>query len=630
MTVVLMTSALAENTQFTITGTGVKDVTGNALSPDNIAFTSGKKFTFPSLPKVAGQLQYQRFEGTGSEAVIPGRLANGPPPEVESLLGFLNIPAGVADNYATLTRGWFVPPTTANYVFFVSSDDPSHLYISTDSDPANKKLVAQESNWANEREWLSSAGGSPVANKRSDQFGGTQWPGGATITLVGGQPYYVEYTQAEGGGGDNGAATFKLASEPDPGNGTASRFTGSAIFTHADVSQLAPILSIDTPGPIVFNKGDDVTLTVSAAGKQPITYQWFKNKLPIAGATSASLVLTDADWDDVGDYALRADNEVGRTWTAGSSDPEKPGAGDDGLRVIMSNPFLVEFEDFNFNGGQHEAVSDTMPYLGNAYAGLAHKGTLDVDFGNDQDDSGGAAFAYNRFVAADPAVLEMKGPGDAVDSALGRLRGNFSVTANYATGWTASGDWQNYTRVFPKGKYGVILGAAHDGVADVDGGTQAPEINIVLSKVANPTIADGSSPGVEGGAQGLTKLGTFTGNGTGAWSSNDLVPLRNDAGEPVLIDLDGTTTVRATFSNTDGDGDFMLFYCTDCVTQPEIEITSITRSGNQITVTWTGGGTLFKASALPAAPGDWTTTGESDGSATLTIEGNMLFLRVQN
>jgi hypothetical protein len=510
----------------------------------------------------------------------------------------------------------------------VSSDDPSHLYLSTDSDPANKKLIAQENAWSNEREWLTSAGGSNANNKRSDRFTGTAWPSGNTITLVGGEPYYVEYTQAEGGGGDNGAATFKLASEADPGNGTASAFTGNAIFTHSDVSQLAPILSISTPGPIIFDKGDDITLTVTASGKQPITYQWFKNKFPIAGATSASLVLTDADWDDVGDYAVRADNEVGRTWTAGSADPEKPGAGDDGLRLIMRGGFLVEFEDFNFNGGQHEAVSDTMPYLGNAYAGLTHKGTLDVDFFNDQDDSGGAAFAYNRFVPADPGVLEMKGPGDAVDNAFNRLRGSFSVNANYATGWTGVGDWQNYTRVFPKGKYGAILAGAHDGVAELGG--ELPELNIVLSKVANPTIADGSAAGVEGGAQGLTKLGTFTGNGTGAWSSNDLVPLRNDAGAPVLIDLDGATTLRATFSNTDGDGDFILLYCTDCTVDPgKPEITSITRSGNQVTITWTGGGTLFKANSLPATAADWTTTNDSDGSWTGEATGNQGYYRVQ-
>jgi hypothetical protein len=262
---------------------------------------------------------------------------------------------------------------------------------------------------------------------------------------------------------------------------------------------------------------------------------------------------------------------VGRTWTAASSDPEKPGAGDDNLRAIMTGGFLIEVEDFNFGTGKHEAVSDTMPYLGNAYAGLTHAPALDIDFFSDADKSGGAAFAYNRFNTTDPGVVEMKGPGDAVDNALGRLRGSFSVNANYATGWTAVGDWQNYTRVFPKGKYGVIMGAAHDGVADTDSGSGLPEIDIVLSKVANPTVADGSASGAEGGAQGLTKLGTFLGGGTGAWSSNDLVPLVNDAGAPVLVDLDGATTLRVSFNNQDGDGDFMLFYCTDC---PSIQITS--------------------------------------------------------
>jgi len=53
------------------------------------------------------------------------------------------------------------------------------------------------------------------------------------------------------------------------------------------VANSAPILSVVTPTPVVFNKGDKITLSVSAQGKAPITYQWYKNKVAIAGATSA-------------------------------------------------------------------------------------------------------------------------------------------------------------------------------------------------------------------------------------------------------------------------------------------------------------------------------------------------------
>jgi hypothetical protein len=260
----------------------------------------------------------------------------------------------------------------------------------------------------------------------------------------------------------------------------------------------------------------------------------------------------------------------------------------------MANPFLVEAEDYNFGGGQHEAVSDIMPYTGDAYKGLTHEPTLDVDFFNAGDESGGAAFAYTRHKLDDVGTVEMKGPGDGVDSALGRNRGSFSVTANYGIGWTsvddpsvAGGDWQNYTRVFPKGKYAVVIGAAHDGVLGDDAGSNLPEINMVLSKVANPTAADGSSVGVEKGDQGLTKLGSFTGNATGAWSSNDLIPLRDAAGAIALFDLDGATTLRLTQWNHDGDEDFLLFYNT--TGNPVGGHVAIAKAaGGNVSITYTG------------------------------------------
>jgi len=634
-TVVLHTGALTANTAYTVTANGVKDVSGNALTPNTTTFTSGKTYTFPAGTKVVGRVRFQRFDGLATEADIPGAIAGGTAPDVDELRSAFDQTVNQAEGFSSLKTGWFIPPKTGNYVFFDASDDPSHLYLSTDSDPANKKLIARETGWSNDKEWTISGGGSSLADKRSDKFSGTEWPGGNTITLVGGEMYYLEQTQHEGGGGDNGAATFKLEGDPDPANGSIA-LTGATIATYADVANSAPILTVSTPTPVTFNKGDKVTLSVTAQGKAPITYQWFKNKVAIAGATGADYVINSADYGDVGDYAVKASNSVGASWTAASSDENKPGSGDDNFRLIMNGAFLIEAEDFNFNSGKHEAVSDTMPYLGDAYAGLTHTPVLDVDFFNNGDKSGGAAFAYNRNKPSDPGVIETKGgigSGDPIQTPLNRLRGSFSVNASYAIGWTAAGNWQNYTRVFPKGKYAAILAAAHDGVADVDGGTNLPEIDMILSKVANPTKADGSvlvDPTVtEGGQQGLTKLGTFTGNGTGAWSSNDLVPLRDDGGAVKLIDLDGETTLRLTYNNTDGDSDYMLLYCTDCanVEPPKGAKVSISVNGSNVTITSDSGGTVQSATALTSATA-WTDLGPAP--QTVSTSGKKVqFFRVK-
>lgn len=129
-------------------------------------------------------------------------------------------------NYGNRLSGWLNPPEDGDYVFFTCSDDPSELYLSTDQDPAHKKLIAKELVWSNARQWTSSGGSSDLASKRSDQFPGTEWPtkdtvnGGAKITLQKGQHYYIEVLHTEGGGGDNvGVAWKKPSDAADPVDG---------------------------------------------------------------------------------------------------------------------------------------------------------------------------------------------------------------------------------------------------------------------------------------------------------------------------------------------------------------------------------------------------------------------------
>ena len=56
-------------------------------------------------------------------------------------------------NYGDTLSGWLVPPKDGDYVFFICSDDMSDLFLSTDDNPANKKLIAQETVWSSPRQW---------------------------------------------------------------------------------------------------------------------------------------------------------------------------------------------------------------------------------------------------------------------------------------------------------------------------------------------------------------------------------------------------------------------------------------------------------------------------------------------
>jgi hypothetical protein len=602
--VYLKTTPLTASANLTLTVSNVRDKAtggGNLVTPNTRAFTVSGPPPAGSLIHVA---DWEEYLGATLDT-LDDVIAAGTPPDDQKLMSSFEAPVNTAEGFTGRLRGYFVPPQTGSYVFYGSADDGARFFLSTDSDPANKKQIAAENAWSNNREWITSGGASNLNNKRSDRYAATQWPTGGKINLVGGVPYYVEARYQEGGGGDNGSMTFKLESEADPASGTPTRIIGDALVWYGDPNAVP--LSVTMPASKVFRKGDTVTLDPVVNGPGTITYQWYKNKKPIAGATSRVLTLTNADYDDIGDYQLEVSN---------GGDPVRgnAGSGDDNSRLYMEGiTMIVEAEDYNYGGGQTKPEASATAYRGDAYKGL--KGTLDIDFFHDGDNSGGAAFAYQRAAPADEGVIEDKGGTDAVNNALGRNRGSFSMTANYALGWTTIGEWQNYTRTFPKGKYVVIGGMSHDGAGD-------DEVNMILSKVANPTVADGSAIGTEGGAQGLTKLGTFLGQGTGAWSSNDMIPLTDDSGNIVQLDLDGTTTLRLTFNAVDGDADWMAFYCIDCAVNPTQPTLTITRSGNNVTITSSDGGTVQGSPTI--APATWTDVGPAPQTVS-SATGNRYF-----
>jgi len=85
------------------------------------------------------------------------------------------------------------------------------------------------------------------------------------------------------------------------------------------------------------------------------------------------------------------------------------------------------------------------------------------------------------------------------------------------------------------------------------------------------------------------------------------------------------------FSVLNADGiklfDAALTWLTGGGTTPQQAVLSVSQSGNNITITWTNGGTLYSA---PAVTGPWTTTGNSTGTFTGATGASMQFFKVQN
>jgi hypothetical protein len=273
-----------------------------ALKPGYVPSTVSTAVFINSTSTVfsPGFVKQEFYSGATRANLESGTYTN--PPTFVSYLTSFEPPSNQGDNYAERISGLFIPPRTTNYVFFIAGDDDSDLFLSTDANPANKHLIAQETVWSNSRQWLTSGGGSVIASKRSDQFMSTAWPSGNTISLIAGNQYYLEGIHHQGGGGNSFAATFKFGGGPDPVDGDAPTLTGSVLAvtafnnTYINVTTQPQNVAAPAGTSAIFNVTAKSGYLGDPAGTSPlpISYQWKKEPFGagaftnISGATATS------------------------------------------------------------------------------------------------------------------------------------------------------------------------------------------------------------------------------------------------------------------------------------------------------------------------------------------------------
>jgi hypothetical protein len=102
---------------------------------------------------------------------------------------------------------------------------------------------------------------------------------------------------------DNGAYTVVVTNSI----GTA---TSSAANLSVDSGAVAPAITTQ-PVAQVANVGGNVTLSVTATGTAPLSYQWFRDGVALPGATAATLALTNVQGSDSGAYSVRITSSAG-------------------------------------------------------------------------------------------------------------------------------------------------------------------------------------------------------------------------------------------------------------------------------------------------------------------------------
>jgi len=76
-----------------------------------------------------------------------------PPQKSERLQQALEAPSDRDENFGSRMSGWLVPPITADYEFWIASDDNGEFWLSTNSAPSNKVRVCRQPNFASPRWW---------------------------------------------------------------------------------------------------------------------------------------------------------------------------------------------------------------------------------------------------------------------------------------------------------------------------------------------------------------------------------------------------------------------------------------------------------------------------------------------
>jgi hypothetical protein len=312
-----------------------------------------------------GQALYERWSGGGYDT-----------DGADSMLTLTSVPDyteiltstqwGVGDDnsvedYRSRITAWLFPPVTGDYVFWITSDDGGRLWLSTDHDPANARLIAEVSNYVGEDEW-----GDIGDESRS-----------VAITLEGGEAYWLRGGHQEGDGGDH----FRIA-----WGCTSAGIGDHTIITGQFISDVNPFYaSVPNPADGAVNVLlEDVQLSWSGPALYPdATYTVYfgsdANDLPLLDSGLTETTVNTG-------MILRADETY--SWQVDVSATDEGG-----------DPVLYTGDIWGFTTAPKSPVILVQPQDAYVFAGETASFTIDAYSANDE------ALSYAWFKESEPGNI---------------------------------------------------------------------------------------------------------------------------------------------------------------------------------------------------------------------------------
>ncbi|HEV7346701.1 PA14 domain-containing protein, partial [Telluribacter sp.] len=221
----------------------------NCTSP-NGSVTVSVSSAASSCPPAEGFATHKRWTGIGGTRIsdLAAQTNNyTKTPNSTGQLTELRTQSNWGDNYGQLIQGYITAPQTGSYVFWISSDDNSELWLSSSESPGSMQRVAWVNDWTNALEW------GKEGNQKS-----------VAVTLTACQKYFFEIRHKDGDYWDNLAVGWSR-----PGQSTTSPaeiVPGAVLSPYTSPS---PIDCVAPPAPVLtasaasITSGQSSTLTAS-------------------------------------------------------------------------------------------------------------------------------------------------------------------------------------------------------------------------------------------------------------------------------------------------------------------------------------------------------------------------------
>jgi hypothetical protein len=233
----------------------------------------------------------------GSIGDLPYRMTFPDLPDITNIVTSFELPANFGENYGVRLSGFILPSVTGNHTFYLSSDDQSVLWLSTDEQPAHIRMIAAEPEWNGSRAFIS---GLNQGSRGTPPFNIS-----APISLQAGRRYYVMALMKEGTGGDHFSVAWQTPGGPAVANGSAPIPGANLAYFN-----LAPVIT-SQPSDQTVALGNEATFSATAMGTTALRYQWRRNGVNIPGATNRTFTIANVQATNVASYSLTARNSFG-------------------------------------------------------------------------------------------------------------------------------------------------------------------------------------------------------------------------------------------------------------------------------------------------------------------------------